>query len=176
MCETAAHIFSLPVDFPLLLVANRRGHELLFVAIMALLSGKRRFFGMRGLKLNIAVGVVAGLDFLLFGYDQGVMGALLTLDSFLHYFPEVDTSTDYFKGLSPAERYRSSLVQGLQLIASDVGQVLTVNRYNGRWLHSGMPVRLHSHDLDWQLSRAAEDDLPGLVDHGDWRSAASLIV
>lgn len=30
----------------------------------------KRFYGLRGLKLNIAIAVVAGVDFALFGYDQ----------------------------------------------------------------------------------------------------------
>ena len=44
--------------------------------------GKQRYFGLRGLKLNIAVGVIAGLDFLLFGYDQGVVVRIDSLDLF----------------------------------------------------------------------------------------------
>lgn len=31
----------------------------------------KRYYGLTGTKLNVAVGVIAGLDFLLFGYDQG---------------------------------------------------------------------------------------------------------
>ncbi|KAH9828424.1 Sugar transporter STL1 [Teratosphaeria destructans] len=50
-----------------------------------------RYYGLRGQALNIAIGVIAGMDFLLFGYDQGVMGGLLTLDSFLSVFPQIDT-------------------------------------------------------------------------------------
>lgn len=42
---------------------------------------RAKYLGLSGLKLNIAIGVIAGLDFLLFGYDQGVMGGLLTLSS-----------------------------------------------------------------------------------------------
>jgi len=42
-----------------------------------------KFYGLRGLKLNIAIAVIAGIDFALFGYDQGVMGGLLTLPSFV---------------------------------------------------------------------------------------------
>ncbi|KAH7073607.1 general substrate transporter [Paraphoma chrysanthemicola] len=52
---------------------------------------KSKFYGLRGVKLNIAIAIVAGTDFALFGYDQGVMGGLLTLPSFLRYFPEIDT-------------------------------------------------------------------------------------
>lgn len=70
----------------------------------------KKFYGLRGLRLNIAIAVVAGTDFALFGYgellvsssfcspklankqaDQGVMGGLLTLPSFLKYFPRIDT-------------------------------------------------------------------------------------
>ncbi|KAF2183850.1 general substrate transporter [Zopfia rhizophila CBS 207.26] len=52
----------------------------------------KKFYGLTGLKLNIAIAVVAGTDFALFGYDQGVMGGLLTLPSFLHHFPQIDTA------------------------------------------------------------------------------------
>ncbi|KAK5116779.1 hypothetical protein LTR62_007453 [Meristemomyces frigidus] len=48
------------------------------------------FYGLRGTRLNIAIAVIAGTDFALFGYDQGVMGGLLTLKSFLKYFPQID--------------------------------------------------------------------------------------
>ncbi|KAK4543135.1 hypothetical protein LTR36_005913 [Oleoguttula mirabilis] len=50
-----------------------------------------KFYGLRGTKLNIAIAIVAGTDFALFGYDQGVMGGLLTLPSFLKHFPQIDT-------------------------------------------------------------------------------------
>ncbi|POS73305.1 hypothetical protein DHEL01_v208301 [Diaporthe helianthi] len=50
----------------------------------------KKFFGLRGQALNYAVGIIAGCDFLLFGYDQGVMGGILTLPVFLQQFPEID--------------------------------------------------------------------------------------
>lgn len=31
----------------------------------------KKYYGLTGTNLNIAVGIIAGLDFLLFGYDQG---------------------------------------------------------------------------------------------------------
>ena len=40
---------------------------------MGIMGGKSRYFGLRGFKLNLAVGMLAGLDFLLFGYDQYVV-------------------------------------------------------------------------------------------------------
>ncbi|KXS94889.1 hypothetical protein AC578_1675 [Pseudocercospora eumusae] len=50
----------------------------------------KKFYGLVGTKLNIAIAVVAGVDFALFGYDQGVMGGLLTLGSFLKTFPQIN--------------------------------------------------------------------------------------
>ncbi|QIW95239.1 hypothetical protein AMS68_000757 [Peltaster fructicola] len=50
------------------------------------------FYGLRGTQLNIAIAVVGGVDFALFGYDQGVAGGLLTLSSFLGLFPQLDTA------------------------------------------------------------------------------------
>ena len=34
------------------------------------MGGMKNFYGLRGIKLNIAIAVVAGTDFALFGYDQ----------------------------------------------------------------------------------------------------------
>ncbi|KAI1125858.1 general substrate transporter [Nemania abortiva] len=50
----------------------------------------KKFFGLRGQALNYAVGFVAGCDFLLFGYDQGVMGGILTMPQFLDVFPSIN--------------------------------------------------------------------------------------
>ena len=47
----------------------------------------KKYLGLKGKHLNWAISIIAGLDFLLFGYDQGVMGGLLTLGSFNHTFP-----------------------------------------------------------------------------------------
>ena len=59
----------------------------------SMMFGKTRFLGLKGTKLNIAIGFIAGLDFMLviksrvfeittymnrlFGYDQGVMGLII---------------------------------------------------------------------------------------------------
>ncbi|KAF4552316.1 Sugar (and other) transporter-like protein 46 [Elsinoe fawcettii] len=51
----------------------------------------KKYYGLKGTKLNIAIAVIAGIDFALFGYDQGVLGGLLTLPSFLAKFPDIDT-------------------------------------------------------------------------------------
>ncbi|KAF2732475.1 sugar transporter STL1 [Polyplosphaeria fusca] len=75
-----------------------------------------RYFGLKGSRLNVAVSVIAGLDFLLFGYDQGVMGGLLTLPSFVHTFPEIDVG-----GAAPQDRSHVSTIQGISVASYNVG-------------------------------------------------------
>jgi len=43
---------------------------------------------LRGTSLMIMVNVVAGVAFILFGFDQGVLSALLTLPAFINVFPQ----------------------------------------------------------------------------------------
>ncbi|ODV78535.1 putative sugar transporter [Suhomyces tanzawaensis NRRL Y-17324] len=52
------------------------------------------FLGLSGKKLHFAVSAFAGVGFLLFGYDQGVMGSLLTLPSFENTFPAMKSSNN----------------------------------------------------------------------------------
>ncbi|KAL0259495.1 hypothetical protein SLS55_005232 [Diplodia seriata] len=86
-----------------------------------MVSGSR-FYGLRGTSLNVAVGVIAGLDFLLFGYDQGVMGGLLTLGSFLKTFPEIDVNA----GTTTAEQNHISTIQGIAVASYNVGSAIMV--------------------------------------------------
>ncbi|GAB7363332.1 hypothetical protein MBLNU230_g3613t1 [Neophaeotheca triangularis] len=53
--------------------------------------GIPKYYGLQGKNLKLAISIIAGLDFLLFGYDQGVTGGLLDLPSFVKYFPDIDT-------------------------------------------------------------------------------------
>ncbi len=46
----------------------------------------KKFMGLSGVALQQTIGIAAGAGFLLFGYDQGVMGSLLTLPSFTKQF------------------------------------------------------------------------------------------
>lgn len=48
------------------------------------------YLGFSGTTLHRAISFIAGTGFLLFGYDQGVMGSLLTLDSFRDTFSEIN--------------------------------------------------------------------------------------
>ncbi|EED17721.1 MFS monosaccharide transporter, putative [Talaromyces stipitatus ATCC 10500] len=77
--------------------------------------GGRSYLGLRGTKLNIAVGVIAGLDFL------GVMGGLLTLDSFISQFPDLDTSSDAYRAMSSSQQMHRSNIQGAAVSAYNVG-------------------------------------------------------
>ena len=52
-----------------------------------------KFVGLSGSKLNFLIAIAAGVGFVLFGYDQGVMGSLLTLPSFLQKFPDMNADT-----------------------------------------------------------------------------------
>ncbi|KAK5091449.1 hypothetical protein LTR05_001632 [Lithohypha guttulata] len=79
------------------------------------------FFGFQGVRLQVAVAVVAGADFLLFGYDQGVTGSLLTLDSFRRYFPSIDTLAD---GISSSERSTRSTNQGIAVASYNLGSFI----------------------------------------------------
>ncbi|KAM0125315.1 hypothetical protein ACHAQE_009576 [Botrytis cinerea] len=72
-----------------------------------------RYYGYRGKALNRLITIVSGIDFLLFGYDQGVMGGLLTLKSFVDTFPEIDTVND--------KSYHTALTQGLVVASYNLG-------------------------------------------------------
>ena len=73
---------------------------------------------LRGVKLQIAVGIIAGMDFLLFGYDQGVTGNLLTLASFNKVFPTINPQEP---GLSSVEASNRSTYQGIVVASYNLG-------------------------------------------------------
>lgn len=73
------------------------------------------FLGFKGNHLNAAVTVMCGVGFLLFGYDQGVMGSLLTLDSFRGTFPKINTQ------LHP----ENSTLQGAVIALYEVGCLIS---------------------------------------------------
>ncbi|KAF4121734.1 Sugar (and other) transporter [Geosmithia morbida] len=76
-----------------------------------------RYFGLRGQALSWAIGAIAGLDFLLFGYDQGVMGGILTLKVFLEEFPDINPDSD--DSSSTAEQ--RSTYQGIAVASYNLG-------------------------------------------------------
>ncbi|KAI9893929.1 MAG: hypothetical protein M1814_005482 [Vezdaea aestivalis] len=84
-------------------------------------KGRTRYFGLRGTRLNYAIGILAGLDFLLFGYDQGVMGGLLTLPSFVNTFPEINNNKDAIKDFTQSQKNYRSTIQGISVASYNVG-------------------------------------------------------
>ncbi|KAL4965234.1 sugar porter family MFS transporter [Aspergillus stella-maris] len=81
----------------------------------------RSYLGLQGQALQIAIGVIAGMDFLLFGYDQGVTGGLLTLQSFIKYFPTIATNGEYWDSLTQAQQSSQSTRQGVVVAAYNLG-------------------------------------------------------
>ncbi|KAL4881688.1 general substrate transporter [Aspergillus karnatakaensis] len=81
----------------------------------------RKYLGLQGNALQIAIGVIAGMDFLLFGYDQGVTGGLLTLESFLKYFPTIATSGAAYDALDRSAQSTQSTRQGIVVAAYNLG-------------------------------------------------------
>lgn len=76
------------------------------------------YFGLKGTALQVAVGVVAGTDFFLFGYDQGVTGNLLTLESFTRRFPSINPNAP---GLSLHEQNVRTNYQGITVGSYTLG-------------------------------------------------------
>ncbi|KKP04878.1 hypothetical protein THAR02_03056 [Trichoderma harzianum] len=77
----------------------------------------KKYFGLRGQALNWAIGCIAGCDFLLFGYDQGVMGGILTLPIFLNQFPIINPGA----AVDDADASKRSTYQGIAVASYNLG-------------------------------------------------------
>ncbi|GES66738.1 sugar transporter [Aspergillus terreus] len=82
--------------------------------------GIPRFFGWRGRALNLAISSLGSLDFLLFGYDQGVTGGLLDLPSFNKYFPAINPEDPAIEGMTDVISQRSTN-QGIAVASYNLG-------------------------------------------------------
>ncbi|KAL4950159.1 general substrate transporter [Aspergillus filifer] len=82
--------------------------------------GMPKYFGWKGRSLNLAISSLGSLDFLLFGYDQGVTGGLLDLPSFIKYFPEIDEGSCTDADPPGCESQRS-LNQGIAVASYNLG-------------------------------------------------------
>ncbi|KAH7394512.1 general substrate transporter [Pyrenochaeta sp. MPI-SDFR-AT-0127] len=58
-------------------------------------SGVPTYWGQSGRMLQVLITIVATTDFLLFGYDQGVMSGIISAPAFVHAFPEVEGDSTY---------------------------------------------------------------------------------
>ncbi|CAH0051316.1 unnamed protein product [Clonostachys solani] len=78
----------------------------------------KKYFGFRGRQLNLAISSLGSLDFLLFGYDQGITGGLLDLPAFTRHFPTINPLEE---GLSDAVKSQRSANQGIAVAAYNLG-------------------------------------------------------
>ncbi|KAG6006069.1 hypothetical protein E4U21_007429 [Claviceps maximensis] len=78
----------------------------------------KKYLGLSGPSLNWVIGAVAGCDFLLFGYDQGVMGGILTLPVFLDQFPDINDAAPDLDRLTKSKR---STYQGIAIASYNLG-------------------------------------------------------
>lgn len=51
----------------------------------------KRFWGLRGSKLSLAIWMEACFGVVIFGYNQGSAGGVLSNDAFNARFPQIDT-------------------------------------------------------------------------------------
>jgi sugar porter (SP) family MFS transporter len=58
-------------------------------------GGVPTYWGTSGRRLQMLITTVATTDFLLFGYDQGVMSGIISSDAFVDRFPEVEKDKTY---------------------------------------------------------------------------------
>lgn len=58
-------------------------------------SGVPTYWGQSGRMLQVLITIVAVTDFLLFGYDQGVMSGIISAPAFQKAFPQVDGDSTY---------------------------------------------------------------------------------
>jgi len=149
----------------------------------------KEFYGLRGLKLNIAIAVVAGTDFTLFGYggfsqawprrgsnnevDQGVMGGLLTLSSFLRHFPQVDTVNPP-PGSSSSHAATIQAITGKCTTKSAVRSRLT-RVCSGR-IHSRLLFRRCSYHLARQHPGTQAHNFLWFCHYDYWRHSSSIIL
>ncbi|KAL4914315.1 general substrate transporter [Aspergillus aurantiobrunneus] len=82
--------------------------------------GFPKYFGWRGRALNLAISSLGSLDFLLFGYDQGVTGGLLDLEAFTRHFPEI-TSSMCTEADGPGCESQRDLYQGIAVASYNLG-------------------------------------------------------
>ncbi|KAK8066730.1 hypothetical protein PG997_013477 [Apiospora hydei] len=84
------------------------------------------YFGLRGKQLNYAIGIIAGCDFLLFGYDQGVMGGILTMRNFLDDFPDIDPDGTPDKALQATRSETQGIAVAAYNLGCFLGAVITI--------------------------------------------------
>jgi hypothetical protein len=113
-CDTE-HTYALPLQDDDILTARSRTwpNNNYFVHVHLVKSTHRHstmapYFGLRGTALSRAIiWLVVCPAFLTYGYNQGVMGGLLTLKSFAETFPDMNTLTTHGE-----KKHYNSTIQG----------------------------------------------------------------
>lgn len=78
------------------------------------------FLGFTGSALsNIQLALIVAPSFILFGYNQAGLGALLTLDDWVKQFPEIDT-----KNTTGAEKDAKATLQGFVVATFVIGALI----------------------------------------------------
>lgn len=72
------------------------------------------YMGLRGRALNTAISITAGLIFVAFGYGQGDIGGLITVESFRQRFPQIDV-------LSNPGNLHVATIQGITVATWNIG-------------------------------------------------------
>ncbi|CAK7224527.1 hypothetical protein SCUCBS95973_005547 [Sporothrix curviconia] len=72
--------------------------------------------GLRGRKLNITMSVLAALVFMMQGFDQALVNGLLTLETWVQTFPQIDTIHT-----TGAAKDHNSKIQGLAVGIFEIG-------------------------------------------------------
>ncbi|CAE6492528.1 unnamed protein product [Rhizoctonia solani] len=86
----------------------------------------------RGARLNAFLAFIAGTGFTLFGYDQGVLSALLTTESFMKTFPQTSPTTG-----PPNHATLQSLLVAIYEIGCLIGREARKKAYNRfRWYYN----------------------------------------
>jgi hypothetical protein len=105
----------------------------------------KKFYGLTGSRLNIAIAVIAGVDFALFGYDQVRHTRRCSLARLLTTLgcTRRATHSAQLPSILPTDRCR-----GCRL-AFRHEQGFQHPRYHSWWIHSGMFLWCCCYDLAW---------------------------
>lgn len=103
-------------DEPLVLHGSRSN---LVVLNAIMVSWHHGSIGLKGKTLSTLIRLACGIAFILFGYEQGVMGGVITGSAFTAQFPSIDTTT------ASGNAQLQGAVLGMYNIGSFFGSLLT---------------------------------------------------
>lgn len=136
-------------------------------------SAPAKYLGMSGVSLNLMIAFAAGVGFVLFGYDQGVMGSLLTLKQFGYQFPSIYTPLDGANSAGPRSIMQGATI-GIYEIGCFIGSIICLLFGNlaGRrkmiWIGSilmaiGATIQAGATNQTGYLAEPINGDRPGMA-------------